>query len=145
MGAGEPMAPLSFRGFRLHTIWTQQSGGDLVCQMAFPHFLGEGTSSMLEYEPKKFPQGLKQGQKMVINLRPPSKDHWNVTSDLVLPLTLDTYRQKRKAKRAAQGLEGKSEGAGVSPTEAPAPRESLQVKVGASGEALPKRTALPRE
>ena len=65
-GTGEPMAPLSFRGFRLHTIWTQQSGGDLVCQIAFPHFLGEGTSSMLKYKPEKFPQGLKQGQKMVI-------------------------------------------------------------------------------
>ena len=23
---GEPMSPLSFRGFRLHTIWTQQPG-----------------------------------------------------------------------------------------------------------------------
>ena len=30
MGTGEPMAPLSFRGFRLHTVWTQQPGGDLV-------------------------------------------------------------------------------------------------------------------
>ena len=49
MRTGEPMAPLSFRGFRLHTVWTQQSGGDLVCQVAFPRFLGESTSSMLEY------------------------------------------------------------------------------------------------
>ena len=93
MKTGEPMAPLSFRGFRLHTVWTQQPGGDLVHQIAFPRFLGEGTSSMLEYEPEKFPQGLKQGQKMAINLRPLSDDHWNITSDLVLPLTLDTYRQ----------------------------------------------------
>ena len=68
---GEPMAPLSFRGFRLHTVWTWQSGGDLVRQVAFPHFLGETTTSMLEYEPEKFPQGLMQGSKMVINLRPP--------------------------------------------------------------------------
>ena len=43
MRTGEPMAPLSFRGFRLHTIWTQQSGGDLVRQVAFPHFLGKST------------------------------------------------------------------------------------------------------
>ena len=142
---GEPMAPLSFRGFRLHTVWIQQPGGDLVRQITFPHFLGEGTSSMLEYEPEKFPQGLKQGQKMVINLRPPSDDHWNITLDLILPLTLDTYRQWREAKQVAQGLEGKSEGAKVSPTEAPAPRESPQVEVGGSGEALPKRTALHRE
>ena len=100
---------------------------------------------MLEYKPEKFPQGLKQGQKMAINLRPPSKDHWNVALDLILPLTLDTYRQWHEAKWAAQGLEGKSEGAGVSPTEAPAPRESPQIKAGGSGEALPKRTTLPRE
>ena len=49
MKTGEPMSPLSFRGFRLHTVWTQQPGGDLVCQIAFPHFLGEGASPMLEY------------------------------------------------------------------------------------------------
>ena len=57
---GEPMAPLSFRGFRLHTVWTQQSGGDLVRQVAFPRLLGEATTSMLEYEQEKFPQGLMQ-------------------------------------------------------------------------------------
>ena len=32
-------------------------------------------------------------QKMSVSLRPPSKDHWNIASDLVLPLTLDTSRQ----------------------------------------------------
>ena len=58
---GEPMSPLSFRGFRLHTAWTQQPGGELTHQIAFPHFLGKGNSSMLEYELEKFPQGLKQG------------------------------------------------------------------------------------
>ena len=58
MRTGEPMAPLSFRGFRLHTMWIRQSGGDLVYQVAFPHFLGETTSPMLEYKPEKFPQGL---------------------------------------------------------------------------------------
>ena len=72
---GEPMAPLSFRGFRLHTVWTQPSGGDLVHQVTFPHLLGEATPSMLEYEQEKFPQSLMQGPKMAINLRPPSSDH----------------------------------------------------------------------
>ena len=57
MRTGKPVAPLSFRGFRLHTMWTQQSGGELVCQVAFPHFLGEAITSMLEYEPEKFPSG----------------------------------------------------------------------------------------
>ena len=108
MRTGEPMAPLSFRGFRLHTVWTQQSGGDLVHQVAFPHFLGESTSSMLEYKPEKFPQGLMQDPEMVINLRPPSDDHWNIATDLILPLAVDTVRWRREAKRAAQGLEGES-------------------------------------
>ena len=88
---GEPMTPLYFRGFRLHTIWTQQPGEDLVHQVAFPRFLGEGTSSMLEYEPERFPQDLMQGQKMVVNLRQLSSNHWNIVSDLVLPLTIDSF------------------------------------------------------
>ena len=145
MKTGEPMAPLYFRGFRLHTIWTQQPGGDLVRQITFPHFLGKGSSSMLEYEPEKFPQGLMQGSKMAINLRPPSDDHWNIALDLVLPLAMDTFRQRCEAKWTAQGLEGESEGAKVSPMEASAPGESPRVEVGDSDEALPKRITLPKE
>ena len=99
MRTGKPMAPLSFRGFRLHTVWTQQSGGDLVHQVTFPRFLGETTSSMLEFEPEKFPQGSMQGPKMVINLRPPSGNHWNITTDLVLPLAVDMFRWQCDAKR----------------------------------------------
>ena len=91
MKTGEPLAPLHFRGFRLHTVWTQQPGEDLVHQVAFPHFLGEATASMLEYKPKRIPQELTQGQKMVVNLRQPSSDHWNIVSDLVFPLILDTF------------------------------------------------------
>ena len=139
MRTGEPMAPLHFRGFWLHTIWTQQPGGDLVHQIVFPRFLGEGSLSMLEYEPEKFPQGLMQGLKMVINLRPPSDDHWNITSDLILLLAMDTFRQWCEAKRTAQGLEGESGVAKVSPTEASAPGESPRVDAGGSDEALPKR------
>ena len=124
MRTGEPMAPLSFRGFRLYTVWIQQPGGDLVHQVTFPHFLGETTTSMLEYEPEKFPQGLMQGPKMAINLRPPSGDHWNIAMDLVLPLAVDTFRRWCEAKHTAQGLEVESEGAKVSPKEAPVSRES---------------------
>ena len=138
---GEPMAPLSFRGFRLHTIWTQQSGGDLVCQVTFPQFLGETTSSMLEYEPEKFPQGLMQGPKIMINLRPLSSNHWNITTDLVLPLAVDTFRQWRDAKWTAQGPGGESKGAKASPMEAPAPRESPQVVADSSRAAFPPEIA----
>ena len=90
---GEPMSLLSFRGFRLHTIWTQQHGGELAHHIPFPHFLGESSSSLLEYESEKFPKGLRQGQKIALSLKPPSKDHWNIALDLVLPLTLDASRQ----------------------------------------------------
>ena len=140
MRTGEPLAPLSFRGFRLHTVWIPQSGGDLVCQVTFPHFLGETTMSMLEYEPEKFPQGLMQGPKMVINLRPSSSDHWNITTDLILPLAVDTFRQQREAECTAQGLGGESEGAKVSPKEALVPGESPQVVAGSSRAALPTET-----
>ena len=137
---GEPMAPFSFRGFRLHTVWTRPSGGDLVCQVTFPRLLGEATTSMLEYEQEKFPQGLMQGPKMVINLRPPSSNHWNIVSDLILPLTVDTYRQRREAKCTEQDLEGRSAGAEVSPEQAPAPGKAPQVVVGGSKAAFPTET-----
>ena len=145
MRTGEPMAPLHFRGFRLHTVWTQQPGGDLVHQITFPFFLGKGASSVLEYKPEKFPQGLMQGPKMAISLRLPSEDYWNIASDLVLPLAMDTFRQQCEAKQTAQGLEGESEGAKVSPMEASATGESPRVEVGGNDEALPKRIALPKE
>ena len=138
---GEPMSPLSFRGFRLHTVWTEQPRGGLACNIPFPHFLGESTSSLLEYESEKFPQGLRQGQKRALSLKPPSTDHWNIASDLVLPLALDECRQQREARQAVQGLEGRSERAKVFPTEAPAPVESPQPVVGSSGAALPIKTA----
>ena len=140
MRTGEPMAPLSFRGFRLHTVWTQQSGGELFCQVAFPHFLGKATTSMLEYKPEKFPQGLMQGPKMVINLRPPSGDHWNIASDLVLSLTVDMFRRRQEAKCVEQDLEGESEGAEVSPKGTPAPGKAPQVVVGGSRAVFPTET-----
>ena len=89
---GEPMSPLSFRGFRLHTVWTQLPRGELVHQISFPQLLSESNSSLLEYKSEKFPQGLRQGQKRALGLKPPSTDHWNIASDLVLPLTLDESR-----------------------------------------------------
>ena len=138
---GEPMSPLSFRGFRLHTVWTQQPGGGLAHNIPFPHFLGESTSSLLKYESKKFPQGLRQGQKRALSLKSPSTSHWNIASDLVLPLAFDECRQRREARQVVQGLEGRSERVKVSPTEAPAPVESPQPVVGSSHAALPIKTA----
>ena len=81
-----------------------------------------------------------QGPKMAINLRPPSSDHWNIVSDLVLPLTVDKYKQRCEAKRAEQDPEGESAGAEVSPKEAPAPRKAPQVVAGGSKAASPTET-----
>ena len=139
------MSPLSFRNFRLHTIWTQQPGGELAQHIPFPHFLGKSSLSLLEYESEKFPQGLRQGQKIALNLKPPANDHWNIASDLILPLTLEASRQWCEAEWVPQGLEGRSEGVKVSLTEAPTPEESPQIEVGYSGKAPPIKTAPHRK
>ena len=101
-GTGEPVSPISFRGFRLHTVWTQHPGGEMSHHISFPHFLGESNLSLIEYKSEKFPQGLRQGQKIVIGLKPSAKDHWNIASDLTLPLVLEDSRQQRKAKQVAR-------------------------------------------
>ena len=69
-----------------------------------------------------------QCPKMVINLRPPSSDHWNIATDLILPLAVDMFRRRCEAKCVAQGLEGESEGPKVSPKEAPAPGSLLKLQ-----------------
>ena len=143
--AGELMSPLSFRGFRLYTIWTQQPGGELAKHITFPHFLGESSCSLLEYESEKLPEGLRQGQKIALSLKSPAKDHWNIVSDLIFPLMLETSRQQCGAEWVPQGPEGRSEGAKLSLTEAPAPEESPQIEAGCSGKALQIGTAPHRE
>ena len=137
---GEPMAPLSFRGFRLHTVWNWLPGGDSVRQVTFPHLLGEAATSMLKYEQEKFPQSLVQGPKMAINLGPPSSNHWNIISDLILPLAIDTYKQWRETKRAEQDPEVESAGAEGSLKEAPAPGKAPQVVAGGSKATSPTET-----
>ena len=96
--------------------------------------------TMLEYEQEKFPQSLVQGPKMAINLGPPSSDHWNIISDLVLPLTVDKYKQRCEAKRVEQDPEVESVGAEGSPKKAPAPGKAPQVVAGGSKAASPTET-----
>ena len=81
---------------------------------------------MLEYEPEKFPQSLVQGPKMLINLWPPSHEHWNIESNLILTLTMDTYQWQCEAKRAEQDPEWESVGAEASPKEMPVPEKAPQ-------------------
>ena len=88
-GTGEPVSSLSFRGFRLHTTWTQPPGREMTHYISLPHFLGEGNLSLIDYELEKFPQGLMQGLKIAIDLKHPTKDHWNIALDLILPWMLE--------------------------------------------------------
>ena len=87
----EPLAPVQLRGFRLHTLWSRQPGGDLVCQIGFPRLFGESSALLLEYTPEDIPKDLFQSLKIAITLKPTSEDHWNVVSDLILPMAQDQF------------------------------------------------------
>ena len=69
---------------------------------------------------------------MLINLQPPSRDHWNIESDLILTLTMDMYQRRLEAKRADRDPERESVGAEASPKEAPAPEKAPQAVAGGS-------------
>ena len=137
---GEPLVPIWFQGFRLHTVWSWPPGGEPVHQIAFPHLRGDAIIPMLEYEPEKFPQSMQQGPKIAISLRPPSKEHWNIDSDLILTLTMDTYQQQLEAKRAGQDPEWESAGAESSPREMPVPGEAPLAIAGSSKAVSPSET-----
>ena len=92
-GAGEPLSPLSLQSFRLHTAWSQPPGGEMMHHISLPRILGESNSSLVEYESERFPPSLMQGQKIAIDLKPLTKDHWNIASDLILPWTLEDTQQ----------------------------------------------------
>ena len=124
----EPPAPAQLRGFRLHTIWTQQLREDLTHRVGFPPLLGESSSPLLEYVPEIIPPELFQSPKLAITLKPPFKDHWNTASDLVLPVIQDQLREWREAKQAVLHLEEGSEGVEVSPMAVSAPGKSLPRK-----------------
>ena len=100
---------------------------------------------MLEYEQEKFPQSLLQGSKMSINLRPPSSEHWNIDSDLILPLMIDTYQRRCEAKWVEQDPERESAGAEASPKEASAPEKVPRVVAGGSKAASPTETTCQGE
>ena len=138
---GEPLAPIWFWGFRLRTVWSRPPGGEPVCQIAFPRLRGDATAPMLEYKLEKFPQSMRQGPKMAIPLRPPSSEHWNIESDLMLMLmTMDTYQRWLEAKRADQDPERESAEAEPSPRETPVPEEASLAIASSSKAASPMET-----
>ena len=61
--------------------------------ISLPHFLGKTNSSLIVYESEKFPQGLMQGPKIAMDLKPPTEDHWNIALDPILPWMLEDSRQ----------------------------------------------------
>ena len=124
----EPLAPTQLRGFRLHTLWSQQPGEELTRWVGFPHLLGKSSLPLLGYVPEIIPAELFQSPKLVITLKPPSKDHWNTASDLILPVVQDQLQERCEAKQAALRLEEGSVGEEVSPKDKSAPSESLPRK-----------------
>ena len=137
---GKPLASLWFWGFRLHTVWSWPPGKEPVHQIAFPCLRGDATAPMLEYKPEKFPQSMRQGPKIAIPLRPPSKEHWNIDSDLILSLTMDTYRRWLEAKRAGQDQERESAGAEAFLREMPVPEGAPLAIASSSQAASPTET-----
>ena len=59
----------------------------------------------------------------------------------MLTLTMETYKQRREAKRAEQDPERESAGAEASPKETPVPKEAPQAMAGGSKAASPMETA----
>ena len=100
---------------------------------------------MLEYELEGLPQSMQQGPKMSITLRPPSSEHWNVESDLMLTVTMETFKQRHEAKRAEQDPELESAGTKASPKEMPVPDEAPQAMAGGSRAVSPTETTRQEE
>ena len=131
----EPLAPVQLRGFRLHTIWTQQPGEDLTCRVDFPHLFGDSSLPLLEYDSEIIPPELFQNPKLAITLKPRSKDHWNTASDLILPGIQGQLWERCETKQAALHLEEGLEGAEISPTEEFTLGKSLPMEAEDNGEA----------
>ena len=102
----EPLAPTQLRGFRLHTLWSQQAGGELICQVGFLSLFSESSAPLLELTRKDIPEDLFQSPKMAITNKPPPKDHWNVVSDLILPTAQDQFREWRESKTSCLPYRG---------------------------------------
>ena len=128
----EPPAPAQLRGFRLHTLWSRQPGEELIGQVGFPRLFGESSMPLLEYTPEDIPMDLFQNPKIAITLAPPSEDHWNVASDLVLPTTQNQFQEWREAKQASLHPGEVPEAVEVPPADESSPQEALHVKLEAN-------------
>ena len=82
---------------------------------------------------------------MSIHLRPPSRVHWNIESDLILALMMDTYQRRLEAKRADQDPEQEAAGAEASPKEMPVLAKAPQAVASGSKAASPTETTCQGE
>ena len=81
----------------------------------------------------------------MIPLRPPSSRHWNIESDLIFTIAVDTHRRRCEAKRTGQDQEWESAGAEESPRETPAPEGASLATAGSSQAASPTETTRQEE
>ena len=138
---GEPMAPHSFRGFRLHTMWIRPPGEEPIRQIAFPRLRGDTTAPMLKHVSEKLPPNLRQGPKVAIPLKSPSSRHWNIDSDLTFGLAVDTHRWRHEAKETGQNPHQELAGAEESPRQVPIPEGVSLATGGSCRAASPKESA----
>ena len=82
---------------------------------------------------------------MVIPLRPLSSRHWNIDSDLIFTMAVDTHRRWHEAKRTGQDQEWESAEAEESPRETPAPEGASLATAGSSQAASPTETTCQEE
>ena len=69
----------------------------------------------------------------------PTKDHWNIALDLILPWNLADSQSHCEAQQAAQAEEEGSKEAGMSQPEVPAHGEPPGIQVGSGNKLLPTR------
>ena len=82
-----------------------------------------------------------QGPKMSITLRPPSSEHWNIESNIMLTVTMEMYKQRHEAKRVEQNPERESAATEVSPKETPVPEKAPHAVASGSKAASPMEIA----
>ena len=96
---------------------------------------------MLKHELEKLPSNLRQGPKVAIPLRSPSRRHWNIDSDLSFTIMVDTHCQRHEAKKTGQDPQQEFVGAEESPRQAPVPKGVPLAIAGSSQAVSPTETA----
>ena len=127
-------------GFQAPYCVEPATWGEACSSDCLPSPPRDATAPMLEYELEKFPQSMRQRPKIAVPLRPPSSMHWNIESDLMFTITVDTNWQRLEAKRAAQDPEQESAGAEESPRETPVPKGAPPAIASSGKAASPMET-----